>query len=217
MSPIRTTLLPEVHWWSSHKSWCSHEVSKRTNYQSRPFTPAEWSQHPPITIDCCRSCQQYGVAESLGYSALDHGPPGTIAVLSVLKLLSKTVFTDRQCNMEGCDFVIPPNVACYEHFLSQHTDLNIDINSLLSQIYSCSEELFQTGLKLSKLCELNICFVHFLLFFTRAYSLPCVYMYIYPFPSWGTYYETLNFELWHIHDCAIHIRRTYGEVWGHLL
>ena len=52
--------------------------------------------------------------------------------------------------MEGCDFVIPPYVACYEHFLSQHTDLNIDIDSLLSQIYSCSEELFQTGLKLSK-------------------------------------------------------------------
>ena len=41
----------------------SHEVSKRTNYQSQPFT--ERSQDPPITIDCCRSCQQYGVAESL--------------------------------------------------------------------------------------------------------------------------------------------------------
>jgi len=39
----------------------------------------------------------------------------------------------------------------------------------------------------------------FLLFFTRAYSLPCVYMYFYPFPSWGTYYETLNFELHHRH------------------
>ena len=93
------------------------------------------------------------VASNMGWlkvwdTALDHGPPGTITVLSVLKLLSKTVFADRQCNMEGCDFVIPPNVPCYEHFLSQHTDLNID--SLLSQIYSCSEELFQTGLKLSK-------------------------------------------------------------------
>ena len=95
------------------------------------------------------------VASNMGWlkvwdTALDHGPPGTIAVLSVLKLLSKTVFADRICNMEGCDFVIPPNVACCEHFLSQHTDLNIDIDSLLSQIYSCSEELFQTGLKLSK-------------------------------------------------------------------
>ena len=95
------------------------------------------------------------VASNMGWlkvwdTALDHGPPGTITVLSVLKLQSKTVFADRKCNMEGCDFVIPPNVACYEHFLSQHTDMNIDIDSLLSQIYSCSEELFQTGLKLSK-------------------------------------------------------------------
>ena len=122
-------------------------------------------------------------------TALDHGPPGTITVLSVLKLLSKTVFADRQCNMEGCDFVIPPNVPCYEHFLSQHTDLNID--SLLSQIYSCSEELFQTGLKLGKFVWIMFCTL-FLLFFTRAYSLPCVYMYFYPFPSWGNYYETLT-------------------------
>ena len=113
-------------------------------------------------------------------TALDHGPPGTITVLTVLKLLSKTVFVDRQCNMEGCDFVIAPNVPCFEHFLSQHTDLNID--SLLSQIYSCSEELFQTGLELSKFVWIMFCTL-FLLFFTRANSLPCVYIYFYPFPS----------------------------------
>ena len=82
-------------------------------------------------------------------TALDHGPTGTIAVLSILKLLSKTVFTDRKCNVEGCDFIIPPNSACHDHFLTQHTDLNIDIASLLSYVYLCSEELFQTGLKLS--------------------------------------------------------------------
>ena len=83
-------------------------------------------------------------------TALDHGPSGTIAVLSILKLLCKTVFADRKCNVEGCDFVVPPNATCYEHLLTQHTDLNIDIDSLLSQIFLCSEELFQTGLKLSK-------------------------------------------------------------------
>ena len=89
------------------------------------------------------------MAEGLG-TALDHGPSGTNVVLSILKLLSKTVFADRKCNVEGCDLVVPPNAACYEHLLSQHTDLNIDIDSLLSQIFLCSEELFQTGLKLSK-------------------------------------------------------------------
>ena len=112
------------------------------------FSVSEAKTHPsqPIVAE---------VASNMGWlkvwdTALNHGLPGTIAVLSVLKLLSKTDFADRQCNMEGCDFVILPNVACYEHYLSQHMDLIIDIDSLLSQIYSCSEELFQTGLKLSK-------------------------------------------------------------------
>ena len=56
--------------------------------------------------------------------------------------------------MEGCDFIVPPYSACHEHFLTQHTDLNIDIVSLLSYVYLCSEELFQTGLKLSIFCEI---------------------------------------------------------------
>ena len=94
------------------------------------------------------------VASNMGWlkiwdTALDHGPTGTIAVLSILKLLSKAVFADRKCNVEGCDFIVPPNSACNEHFLTQHTDLNIDIASLLSYVYLCSEDLFQTGLKLS--------------------------------------------------------------------
>ena len=51
----------------------------------------------------------------------------------------------------------------------------------------------------------------FLLFFTSAYSLPCLYMYFYPFPSRGTYYETLILTL--MHDvCAIHIRRNVCTV-----
>ena len=91
------------------------------------------------------------VASNMGWlkiwdTALEHGPTGTIAVLSILKLLSKTVFADRKCNVEGCDFIAPPNSACHDKFLTQHTDLNIDIASLLSYVYLCSEELFQTGL-----------------------------------------------------------------------
>ena len=95
------------------------------------------------------------VAKSMGWLkvwdyALDYGPNGTIAVLLILKLLSKTVLADRRCNVEDCDFIAPPNMACHEHFLTQHTDLNIDIDSLLNLIYLCTEELVQTGLKLSK-------------------------------------------------------------------
>ena len=60
------------------------------------------------------------VASNMGWlkiwdTALDHGPTGTIAVLSILKLLSKTVFADRKCNVEGFDFIVPLNSACHEH------------------------------------------------------------------------------------------------------
>ena len=101
-------------------------------------------------MDLYKTCRAlWGETEQAVCHGL-HGPSGTIAVLSILKLLSKTVFADRKYNAEGCELVIPPNVPFYEHFLTQHTDLNIDSDSLLSQIYLRSEELFQTGLKLSK-------------------------------------------------------------------
>ena len=53
----------------------------------------------------------------------------------------------------------------------------------------------------------------FLLFFTCAYSLLCVYMYFYPFPSWGTYYETLTLtehmeSSKHIIEKAVFIHQT---------
>ena len=52
------------------------------------------------------------VASNMGWlkvwdAALDHGPSRTIAVLTILKLLCKTVFADRKCNVPECDFVIP--------------------------------------------------------------------------------------------------------------
>ena len=102
-------------------------------------------------------------------TALDHGPPGTIAVLSILKLLSKTVFANRQCNVEGCDFVIPPNTACHEHFLTQHTDLNIDIDSLLSQIFYVQKNFFKLVSNSVNLCELNTCSVHSLCCISRVH------------------------------------------------
>ena len=76
------------------------------------------------------------VASNMGWlkvwdAALDHGPSGTIAVLLVLKLLCKTVFADRKCNVAECDFIVPLNTAYREHYLTQHTDMSIDTDSLL--------------------------------------------------------------------------------------
>ena len=77
-------------------------------------------------------------------------------MLLILKLLSKTVFADRKCNVEGCDFVVPPNAACYEQFLTQHTDLNVDIDSLLSQyIYVQKINVFKLVLNSVKLIFVN--------------------------------------------------------------
>ena len=82
--------------------------------------------------------------------ALDRGPTGTLASLSILKLLCKTMFADRKCPVELCNETIPSGHALNDHFLTQHTDLSMDIDSLFDTIRSCSEELFTIGLKLSK-------------------------------------------------------------------
>ena len=82
--------------------------------------------------------------------ALDRGPTGILASLSILKLLCKTVFADRKCPVELCSETIPSDHALNNHFLTQHTDLNVGIDSLFDTICSCSEELFTIGLKLSK-------------------------------------------------------------------
>ena len=41
--------------------------------------------------------------------ALDHGPGGTTALLSILKLIYKPVFSDRVCPMVECNYRIAPN------------------------------------------------------------------------------------------------------------
>ena len=82
--------------------------------------------------------------------ALDHGPTGTLASLSILKLLSKTVFIGRKCPVELCNETIPSGQVLNEHFLTQHTNLSMDIDSSVDTICLCSEELFTIGLKLSK-------------------------------------------------------------------
>ena len=43
--------------------------------------------------------------------ALDRGPTGSLASLSILKLLCKTVFADRKCPVELCTETIPSGHA----------------------------------------------------------------------------------------------------------
>ena len=74
---------------------------------------------------------------------------GTVASLSVLKLLCKTVFADRKCPVEPCNFVVPPDCALCEHFLAQHTDLKSRLYLTLF-VSVLNSELFTFGHSLSK-------------------------------------------------------------------
>ena len=79
------------------------------------------------------------VATSVGWlriwdEALDRGPSGTVASLSILKLLCKTVFGDRKCPVELCTEIIPSGQALNNHFLTQHTNVSMDIDSLFDTI-----------------------------------------------------------------------------------
>ena len=76
--------------------------------------------------------------------------------VSILKLLCKSVFVDRKCPVELFNETIPSVHAFEDHFLTQHTDLSTDIDSLFDTICHglCSEKLFTIGLKLSNyLCN----------------------------------------------------------------
>ena len=83
-------------------------------------------------------------------SALDRGPTGTLASFSILKLLYKTVFAAENVLWNGtiCNETIPSSHALNDsHFLTQHTGLSMDIDSLYDTICLCSEELFTIGFK----------------------------------------------------------------------
>ena len=82
-------------------------------------------------------------------AALDNIPKGTISSLSILKVLCKTVFTDRICPRELYNFIFPLDCALCDHFLAEHIDLALDSNSNVDLICLCSvEELFSIGLTL---------------------------------------------------------------------
>ena len=61
--------------------------------------------------------------------ALDHGPGGTTALLSILKLICKPVFSDKVYPMDECNYAMPSDCALCEHFLTQHTNLNLAVLS----------------------------------------------------------------------------------------
>ena len=127
---------------------CMRSLKKRVIQIDRTLQLNQAKDHPSQSIVA-------QVVGSVGWmkvwdAALDRGPGGTVASLSVLKLLCKTVFADRKCPVEPCNIVVPPDCALCEHFLAQHTDLKSNTKSLFDLICVCSEELFTSGHNLSK-------------------------------------------------------------------
>ena len=56
--------------------------------------------------------------------ALDHGVKGTKSALTALKLLSMSLFADRVCPVDDCDYVVPENTPLCDHLIHCHTDLS---------------------------------------------------------------------------------------------
>ena len=85
-------------------------------------------------------------------AALDFGTEGTAASIAILKLFCKTVFSDRICPVEGCQFLIPLNISPCDHFITAHSDIEPDISpdSIADNLINSFESSLPIGLKLVK-------------------------------------------------------------------
>ena len=85
-------------------------------------------------------------------AALDFGTEGTAASIAILKLFCKTVFSDRICPVEGCQFLIPLNISPCDHFITAHTDIEPDVSpdSIADNLIISFESSLPIGLKLVK-------------------------------------------------------------------
>ena len=74
--------------------------------------------------------------------ALEHGYDGTKASLSILKLLCLTVFSDRNCPMHDCPYIVPQDMPLCEHFMGCHTDFDSSTSPdfITNCISSCSSD-----------------------------------------------------------------------------
>ena len=51
---------------------------------------------------------------------MEYGVNGTKSGLTVLKLLSMTLFGDRICPVDKCDYFVPENTPLCAHFIQNH-------------------------------------------------------------------------------------------------
>ena len=70
--------------------------------------------------------------------ALDHGTDGTRAATTILKTMCRTVFADRKCPMDSCEFILPENSPLCDHLISHHfripPELSVSSSSDLSDL-----------------------------------------------------------------------------------
>ena len=86
------------------------------------------------------------------------------------------LFNDRKCPVELYNETIPSGQAFNEHFLTQHTDLSMDIDSLFDTICLCSEELFTIYIATA---FLHCIIVYPVLGSKMNFGLDCTFVYIY--------------------------------------
>ena len=74
--------------------------------------------------------------------ALEHGYDGTKSSMSILKLLCLTVFSDRNCPMHDCPYIVPQDMPLCEHFMECHTDFDSSTSPdfITNCISSCTSD-----------------------------------------------------------------------------
>ena len=83
-------------------------------------------------------------------TVLDHGVNATRAGIAILKLLSLTVFSDRRCAVDDCQYIVPEGTPLCVHFTECHTTLesNHTPDNLADLIINLSPEHFSELQKL---------------------------------------------------------------------
>ena len=102
-------------------------------------------------------------------TVLDHGVNATRAGIAILKLLSLTVFSDRRCTVDDCEYIVPEGTPLCVHFTECHTTLesNHTPDNLADLIINLSPEHFSEN---SSAC------ISFYMFVTVMLVLSLVYM-----------------------------------------
>ena len=82
--------------------------------------------------------------------ALERGHFGTLCSQALLRLLSLHVHSDNKCPVDECSHYVESE-SVVDHFLSEHTSLDISAEHCMEALKTCSEDLYNYGKLLNQI------------------------------------------------------------------